>query len=94
VTRGGRQSTPLETFTDIDGEDYHPFAEFRRCGLLWLANTAAFNPRGYTVRFHYATREYTTAVGWSMAGDGVVPWHTPVVEETIEMMRRSKEIMP
>ena len=85
---------PLETRIDIDGDLYHPFSEFRRAGLLWLANTAAFNPRGYTVRFHYDTHGFRNVVGWSMAGDGVVPFETPVFEETIEMMRRSKQVMP
>ena len=88
---------PLPPFTDIvdvDGDIYHPFAEFRTAGLLWLANVAAFNPRGYTVRFHYDTHAFRTAVGWSIAGDGVVPFETPVFAETIEMMRRSKQVMP
>ncbi len=85
---------PLETRIDIDGDLYHPFAEFRRAGLLWLANTAAFNPRGYTIRFHYDSHGFRNVVGWSIAGDGVVPFETPVFEETIEMMRRSKQVMP
>jgi hypothetical protein len=86
--------TSLETRIDSDGESYHPFAEFRRCGLLWLANTAAFNPRGYTVRFHYTNHDFTETIGWSKVGDGQIPWDTPVIEETIEMMRRSKATMP
>jgi hypothetical protein len=84
----------LETRVDVDGDTYHPFSEFRRAGLLWLANTAAFNPRGYTIRFHYGTHDFVEAVGWSMAGDGRVPFETPVFEETVEMMRRSKAVMP
>jgi hypothetical protein len=85
---------PLETRVDIDGVDYHPFAEFRRAGLLWRANVAAFNPCGYSIRFHYSSHEYTTAIGWSMVGDGLVPFETPVMSETIEMLRRSKQMMP
>jgi len=85
---------PLETAVDSDGDTYHPFAEFRNAGLLWLANTAAFNPRGYTIRFHYDNHQFHNAVGWSIAGDGKVPFYTPVFDETVEMMRRSKQIMP
>ena len=85
---------PFTNLVDCDGDVYHPFAEFRDAGLLWLANTAAFNPRGYTIRWHYRTHAFDEAVGWSMAGDGVVPFETPVFGETIEMMRRSKQVMP
>jgi hypothetical protein len=90
----GDLDPPMERLIDSDGDAYHPFAEFQRCGLLWLANVAAFAPRGYAVAFHYDSSRFKEAIGWSFHGDGTVPWEIPVLSETTEMMRRSKLVMP
>lgn len=79
----------------VDGPG-RTFNELRTSGLLWLLNSAALHPRGYSLAFCWAEGADKAAeepIGWRLYGPGDEPWVMPDDAYTEEMFRRVETLL-